>query len=141
MTLGTRCRSALKALIHLARAGDGAILTVADLARATDARYEGLRRTFRRLAQAGIVVALRGSHGGVALAVPPSAISVADVVEALAASRDDGNSGSSDPGFARLASLDQRLWTDSMLLLRRVTVASLALEPPAASSANSPARE
>lgn len=67
---------------HLAGLGQEPV-AVPDLARATGIPQPTVGKVLKQLARAGVVVSQRGAHGGYRLSRDPSAIHVADVIEAL----------------------------------------------------------
>jgi Rrf2 family protein len=73
---------ALRALTFMAEGREGAA-RISDLAAATGAPEDFLRKVVRKLDAAGIVATRRGPGGGVVLNKAPSLISVFDVVEAV----------------------------------------------------------
>lgn len=64
-------------------AGDGTVVSAADVARATGIALPTVSKILKSLARAGLVTSTRGANGGYALARPPHAISAADVIDAL----------------------------------------------------------
>ncbi|HSQ66869.1 MAG TPA: Rrf2 family transcriptional regulator [Polyangiaceae bacterium] len=74
---------ALRALATLARLGPGESMRAADLARETGVPAQYLSKVLRRLVARGLLRAQKGHGGGFSLARGPSAIHVADVLEAL----------------------------------------------------------
>ena len=72
---------ALRAVLLLGRAYGGRPLRADEIADATGAPRNYLAKTLNALAKAGVVTSARGPQGGFALAVAPSALSVARVVD------------------------------------------------------------
>ena len=66
-----------------ARRGEATRLSAAELAGDTGVPLPTAQKLMGRLAIAGLLTGTRGSHGGYVLAHPPSAISLADIVEAV----------------------------------------------------------
>lgn len=56
---------------------------LSDIARSQNVSETYLSKIFQRLSRAGLTHAVRGKHGGYALARPPAAITVGDVVRAV----------------------------------------------------------
>ena len=71
---------ALAAVIHLAELGPGAARTAEELAGALRIPESYLSKTLRSLARAGVLVSIRGRHGGFTLAVPPHELSIETVI-------------------------------------------------------------
>lgn len=76
---------ALHGLWSLAHAEDGRFLLLSEIARAQKVSESYLSKVFQKLTRAGLVHAVRGKHGGYALARSPEAITVGDVVRAIEA--------------------------------------------------------
>lgn len=72
---------ALRAILVLARAYQGRPLRAEEIARATAAPTNYLAKTLNALAKAGIVNSARGPQGGFTLAIAPSALSLARVID------------------------------------------------------------
>lgn len=72
---------ALRAVLVLARAGGGRPLRADEIADATGAPRNYTAKTLNALAKAGLLVSARGPLGGFSLAVPPSRLSVAQIVD------------------------------------------------------------
>ncbi len=70
-------------MTQLAGAPHGSRLTVAELARGSQASAAFTGKILQRLAAANLVVSRRGYEGGFELARPATAITVLDVVQAL----------------------------------------------------------
>jgi Rrf2 family protein len=71
---------ALRAVVQLARSHPGAPMRADDLAQAVDVPRNYLGKILHQLGRAGILLSARGKHGGFTLSVPPSEISLLDVV-------------------------------------------------------------
>ncbi len=74
---------ALRALCHLAKLPEGAVVPASQLAKACGLPREFLGKTLRRLVRVGLVRSFRGRSRGYALGRPPSEISVREVLEAV----------------------------------------------------------
>ena len=74
---------ALRAMIHLASLPAGVRAPQQEVASQQDIPREFLAKILKTLADKGLVSALRGPHGGVAIARPPSDLSFLDVIEAV----------------------------------------------------------
>jgi Rrf2 family protein len=73
-------RHALRALAELVRQGQGESMTTGALAAAADLPPGYLAKVMVALAKAGIVLAMRGRHGGYRLRRPPDETTLLDVV-------------------------------------------------------------
>jgi Rrf2 family protein len=83
MKISTKIRYGARAMLELAfRYGEGPI-ELKEIARKEDISIKYLEQVINPLRAAGLVKAIRGSKGGYALAKPPSAICLYDVVETL----------------------------------------------------------
>ena len=74
---------ALRAMIHLASLPEGVRAPQQEIASRHDLPREFLAKILKTLADRGLVSALRGPHGGVALARPGAQISFLEVIEAV----------------------------------------------------------
>lgn len=74
---------AARIVLFLARQPPGARTTAQEVARQCQVPRALVRRVVTRLASAGILTSTRGVGGGIALARPPEAISLLDVVEGM----------------------------------------------------------
>ena len=72
----------LRAMIHLAAAGDGRV-SLPDLARATGAPESFLSKVLQSLARAGLIVSRRGQTGGFHITPAGTAATVRAVIEAV----------------------------------------------------------
>jgi FeS assembly SUF system regulator len=70
-------------LTHLAREGGPSMQTAQELAAASKIPLPTVSKILKELCRGGIVVSHRGRRGGYSLSRPASAISVAQIVEAL----------------------------------------------------------
>ncbi|GIV05165.1 MAG: Rrf2 family transcriptional regulator [Fimbriimonadales bacterium] len=83
LDLGARSEYAIAALVRLAQRGEGAIVTVKELAEETGISQHFLYNIFDDLAKAGIVRSFRGAKRGFMLCRPPEEISFYDIVAAV----------------------------------------------------------
>ncbi|MFN3690722.1 MAG: RrF2 family transcriptional regulator [Fimbriimonadales bacterium] len=83
LDLGARSEYAIAALARLAQRGNGAIVTVKELAEETGISQHFLYNIFDDLAKAGIVRSFRGAKRGFMLTRPPEEISFYDIVAAV----------------------------------------------------------
>jgi Rrf2 family protein len=132
MRLNRLCAYALAALAHLARRAGGPVPSHV-IAGAAALPEEFLRKALKRLARAGVLLAVQGPNGGYALARPAKHIALLEVVELV-----DGPVRGEAPAVGRggdAAALNRRLQgacDQAAELVRRrlgkVTVAELAKE-------------
>ncbi len=83
MKLSRESEYALDGLAYLARRKPGTVLPLRAIARARGLPPVFLAKIFRRLTRAGLLTSHRGGRRGYALARPPQAVSVKEVVEAV----------------------------------------------------------
>jgi len=81
--LSTRTRYAARALAELAKVPPPGTARLQDLARSQDLSPKYLERIFNILRARGVLGAVRGLHGGYALARPPETITLREVCEIL----------------------------------------------------------
>lgn len=74
---------ALRAMIYLAGLPEGAREPLQEVAQKNDIPKDFLAKIVKTLADSGLVSAVRGPHGGVAIARPVHEISFLDVIEAV----------------------------------------------------------
>jgi len=79
---GVQTEYAVRALACLAKRGEGAIVTVKELAQEADISVNFLYAIFKNLEQHGLVHAHRGRDRGFSLTRPPSQISYLDILNA-----------------------------------------------------------
>jgi Rrf2 family protein len=79
---GVQTEYAVRALACLAKRGEGAIVTVKELAQEADVSVNFLYAIFKDLEQHGLVHAHRGRDRGFSLTRPPSHISYLDILNA-----------------------------------------------------------
>ena len=83
ITISRETDYACRVILHLALEGPGSRVTAQEIAGQRLIPRALARRVVTRLRGAGLVVTVRGSDGGIALARPPEQISLLQVVEAL----------------------------------------------------------
>lgn len=81
--LSQKARYALRALVELARAGDGAQLTAGEMATRADAPRKFLEAILLELSRRRIVISRRGKFGGYSLAMPAKSVSFAEVIRII----------------------------------------------------------
>jgi Rrf2 family protein len=74
---------ALRAIIYLARLGDGEKASTKDIAEKQEIPPSFLAKIVSQLSIAGLITTARGARGGVSLARPPEEISILDVIESI----------------------------------------------------------
>jgi Rrf2 family protein len=74
---------AIRLLIELARRKGHGPISVRELSNGQDVPYHFARSIQRDLVASGLVIASRGAHGGVELALDPSRLTLLEVVEAM----------------------------------------------------------
>jgi Rrf2 family protein len=72
---------ALRAVLYLARTGDGRLVPAEEIAEAIGAPRNYLSKTLHALTRLGIVTSARGPHGGFSLAVPAAQLTLARVID------------------------------------------------------------
>jgi len=83
LRLSTLEEFGLRCLVQLGRQGEGASVTIADLARLEGITPANVAKIMRVLRQGGFVSSTRGQAGGYALARPPEAIVIGEAMAAL----------------------------------------------------------
>ena len=83
MTISTKGRYAIRALIEIALNQDKGLVLVKDVAVSQGISEKYLERIFSSLKSAGFVKSRRGCKGGYILARQPAAINILDVLKAL----------------------------------------------------------
>jgi len=81
--LSQKAKYAIKALLALARAGDGDLLQAGDIAQRQNIPRKFLDLIFFELRRHGLIHSTRGREGGYALALPAAEISIARIVRAV----------------------------------------------------------
>jgi Rrf2 family cysteine metabolism transcriptional repressor len=115
LSITSKSRYALSALIELHRIGAGDPVPVAELARRAQIPVQFLEQLLATLRRAGVLSSQRGVKGGYSFARPAAEVTVLEVVELL-----DGPLGAQASGvFADAASA-------AMVVLRDCTVAEAA---------------
>ena len=83
MKISTRTEYGIRVLVTLARAEEGACLSLTEIARREKLPHAYLEQLVRDLRRADLVSATRGVTGGYRLARPPAQIAMTDAVRAL----------------------------------------------------------
>ncbi|HEX9886606.1 MAG TPA: Rrf2 family transcriptional regulator [Longimicrobiales bacterium] len=82
---------ALRAVLYVARRGDGRPISAERVARALGAPRNYLSKTLNALARRGILRSTPGRKGGFSLAVPPDQLTLVRVLEAFDCRRPEGD--------------------------------------------------
>src|SRR3954471_9544863 len=83
LRLSKKADYALMALKHLATHTDVVSVSAREIAEAYDIPVELMAKVLQRLARRGLLSSHQGTRGGYRLAKAPSAISVADIIQAI----------------------------------------------------------
>jgi Rrf2 family protein len=83
MKLSSQEEYGLRCLLQIARAGDGASLTIAEVSDREGISAPNVAKIMRLLRRAGLVRSTRGKSGGYTLARPAGEVQVLEVVNAL----------------------------------------------------------
>lgn len=121
MSVSTKCRFAVNALIDLALREAAGPVALATISARQQVSQSYLEQLFSRLRRVGIVQSTRGPGGGYALSRPSTQITVADIVTAVDHPHEaiDGEAGHSD--------LSQSLWLRlNATMLQHMTTITLA---------------
>jgi Rrf2 family transcriptional regulator, cysteine metabolism repressor len=118
LTITTKSPYAVRALVELARRGEGEPVPIGEIAKAREIPVQFLEGLFATLRRAGILQSQRGVKGGYLFARPPAEVTVLEVTELL-----DGELGSG-PGAT------DQVWTEATgalkSVLRSTSIADLA---------------
>jgi Rrf2 family iron-sulfur cluster assembly transcriptional regulator len=113
MKLSTKGRYAMVALVDLAQAPAGGLVSLAEVSRRQNVSQPYLEQLFVKLRRAGLVDSVRGPGGGYRLAKPASAIRISEILEAVDETVSAMHSGAGASGAvsgSRAQSLTNRLW-------------------------------
>jgi len=113
MKLSTKGRYAVVALADLALQPDGALQSLAEIARRQDLSLPYLEQLFVKLRRAELVTSVRGPGGGYRLARPAAEIRVADILAAVdetVSAMHKGAGASGGTSGSRAQSMTNRLW-------------------------------
>ncbi len=113
MKLSTKGRYAMVALVDLAEAPEGALVSLSEVARRQHMSQPYLEQLFVKLRRAGLVESVRGPGGGYRLARPAEAIRIVDVLEAVDETLNALHTGAGATGAvsgSKAQSLTNRLW-------------------------------
>jgi Rrf2 family protein len=83
LTISSKSRYGIAALLALAEFYNSGLLQIKDIASRCDIPHQYLEQIFNRLGKTGIIKSTRGKKGGYELAKPPEQITVLHIVNAL----------------------------------------------------------
>ncbi|MCD7917599.1 MAG: Rrf2 family transcriptional regulator [Clostridiales bacterium] len=83
MKISTRGRYALRLMLDIAQQGEGAVVSLTDIARRQDISVKYLEQIVMRLNRAGLLKSTRGVQGGYMLLRRPEEYSVGDILRAI----------------------------------------------------------
>ena len=83
LRLSKKADYALMAMKHLAQKSSASSTSAREIAEQYDIPIELMAKVLQRLVRIGLLASTQGTRGGYALGRPPTAISVADVIEAI----------------------------------------------------------
>lgn len=113
MKLSTKGRYAMIALVDLALAPEGAMVSLNEIAARQKVSLAYLEQLFVKLRRAGLVESARGPGGGYRLARPPEEVRVFDVfaaVDETVSAMEKGAGARGAVSGSRAQSLSNRLW-------------------------------
>lgn len=113
MKLSTKGRYAMVALVDLALAPPGVLVSLNEISARQNVSLAYLEQLFVKLRRAGLVESVRGPGGGYRLARPPETIRVSQVLEAVeetVSALYKGAGASGGVSGSRAQSLSNRLW-------------------------------
>lgn len=130
MKLTTKGRYAVTAMLDLAINHAQGAVALADIAKRQGISLSYLEQLFARLRRKGLVSSVRGPGGGYTLALPPTQISVAEVIVAIDENIDATRCGGEKNCHGEERCLTHYLWEDLSQriyeFLNGVTLADLA---------------
>ena len=113
MKLSTKGRYAMIALVDLAQAQGGALVSLNEIAARQQVSLAYLEQLFVKLRRAGLVDSVRGPGGGYKLARAPEAIRVSEILEAVEETVSAMHKGAGASGAlsgSKAQSMTNRLW-------------------------------
>ncbi len=133
MKLTTKGRYAVTAMLDLALHFDKGAVTLADIARRQGISLSYLEQLFAKLRRSGLVDSVRGPGGGYNLAMPPSKITVAEIIVAINENIDATRCGGEKNCHGDQTCLTHQLWEDLSAqihnFLSGITLADLVSKP------------
>jgi Rrf2 family iron-sulfur cluster assembly transcriptional regulator len=113
MKLSTKGRYAMIALVDLAQAPEGALVSLNEISGRQNVSLAYLEQLFVKLRRAGLVDSVRGPGGGYRLARPAESIRISEVLEAVEETVSAMHTGAGATGAvsgSRAQSMTNRLW-------------------------------
>ncbi len=113
MKLSTKGRYAMIALVDLAQAPEGSLVSLNEISGRQQVSLAYLEQLFVKLRRAGLVDSVRGPGGGYRLARPAEAIRVSEVLEAVEETVSAMHKGAGVKGAlsgSKAQSMTNRLW-------------------------------
>ena len=133
MKLTTKGRYAVTAMLDLALHFDKGAVTLSDIAARQAISLSYLEQLFAKLRRSGLVDSIRGPGGGYNLAMPPSRITVAEIIVAINENIDATRCGGERNCHGDQTCLTHQLWEDlsSQIheFLSGITLADLVSRP------------
>ncbi|MFN7001945.1 MAG: Rrf2 family transcriptional regulator [Roseinatronobacter sp.] len=113
MKLSTKGRYAMIALVDIAQAPSGALVSLNEIAGRQQVSLAYLEQLFVKLRRAGLVESVRGPGGGYRLARPAEGIRISEILEAVEETVSALHTGAGASGAvsgSRAQSMTNRLW-------------------------------
>lgn len=133
MKLTTKGRYAVTAMLDLALHYDNGAVTLAEIANRQGISLSYLEQLFAKLRRSGLVDSVRGPGGGYNLAMPPSKITVAEIIVAINENIDATSCRGEKNCNADQTCLTHQLWEDLSTriheFLHGITLADLVSKP------------
>jgi Rrf2 family protein len=83
MKMSTRGRYALRLMLDIAQQGEGAVISLSDIASRQDISAKYLEQLAMKLSRAGLLKSIRGVQGGYLLTRTPAEYRVGDILRAM----------------------------------------------------------
>lgn len=131
MEISKKLDYALRMMCEVARAGEGSVVSVREVAEKNNIPYSFARTIQHEMVQNGLLLTTRGSHGGMRLATSPATLTLLDIVEAVEGpvySLDKQCRDASPEAFPQFASVWEELARLVRGCLASVTLEQLAVE-------------
>ncbi len=133
MKLTTKGRYAVTAMLDLALHFDKGAVTLAEIAQRQGISLSYLEQLFAKLRRSGLVDSVRGPGGGYNLAMPPSKITVGEIIVAINENIDATRCGGEKNCHGDQTCLTHQLWEDLSAqihqFLNGITLADLVSKP------------
>lgn len=134
MVLSQTSVYALKAVLHIAEHGPGAVVRVDDIATGLGVPRNYLSKILHGLAKASVLSSSRGPHGGFTLATPAEEMTIADVIRHFDSLVDQsacllGRKNCSDANPCHAHERWKAVAADLRRFLVETTIADLARDP------------